>query len=457
MDIEEILIVKHGSQSYGISTSDISQIARTPMLMPLPLRPSGVGGLCAISGNIATVVDMNLLLNMKEVDYDNEKARLIVLNDALSSSTLLVSEVYNTVEVEAEHLEIIDKQDDPIIAIYKHKNKLIQVLSLKILFSRVSKVVIESQEVKNSKIQLEAKKEDDSSRFLIFSMENELYALHIDYLREIILADIEFTEIAGTRDEVIGLITLREELLIVIDLRKHYGFNTKNNDKNRILIATHDGKKIGLLVDEIIDIKAFVNKDIEYMKDHFKDNKISGVIHDEDRIIAFFDADVLEKLFEENESFIDEENTLLEEDTSHETVMEVIVFKLNDREYSFEVDTVAEIIDIVPSTAIVMTNDLIDGIINIRGQIVAIVSLFKKLNIEMNITEDSKIIICDIKGEKIGFVVDSVSDILNIRQEEIKEQDEALFSKVLHLENGKRLILSMDIDEVISQRKISHG
>ena len=457
MDIEEILIVKHGSQSYGISTSDISQIARTPMLMPLPLRPSGVRGLCAISGNIATVVDMNLLLNMKEVDYDNEKARLIVLNDALSSSTLLVSEVYNTVEVEAEHLEIIDKQDDPIIAIYKHKNKLIQVLSLKILFSRVSKVVIESQEVKNSKIQLEAKKEDDSSRFLIFSMENELYALHIDYLREIILADIEFTEIAGTRDEVIGLITLREELLIVIDLRKHYGFSTKDNDKNRILIATHDGKKIGLLVDEIIDIKAFVNRDIEYMKDHFKDNKISGVIHDGDRIISFFDADVLENLFEENESFIDEENPVLEDDASNDTVMEVIVFKLNSREYSFEVDTVAEIIDIVPSTAIAMTNDSIDGIINIRGQIVAIVSLFKKLNIEMNITEDSKIIICDIKGEKIGFVVDSVSDILNIRQEEIKEQDEALFSKVLHLENGKRLILSMDLDEVISQRKISHG
>ena len=454
MDIEEILIVKHGSQSYGISTSDISQIARTPMLMPLPLRPSGVRGLCAISGNIATVVDMNLLLNMKEVDYDNEKARLIVLNDALSSSTLLVSEVYNTVEVEAEHLEIIDKQDDPIIAIYKHKNKLIQVLSLKILFSRVSKVVIESQEVKNSKIQLEAKKEDDSSRFLIFSMENELYALHIDYLREIILADIEFTEIAGTRDEVIGLITLREELLIVIDLRKHYGFSTKDNDKNRILIATHDGKKIGLLVDEIIDIKAFVNRDIEYMKDHFKDNKISGVIHDGDRIISFFDADVLENLFEENESFIDEENPVLEDDASNDTVMEVIVFKLNSREYSFEVDTVAEIIDIVPSTAIAMTNDSIDGIINIRGQIVAIVSLFKKLNIEMNITEDSKIIICDIKGEKIGFVVDSVSDILNIRQEEIKEQDEALFSKVLHLENGKRLILSMDLDEVILQREM---
>ncbi|MBL6973324.1 MAG: chemotaxis protein CheW [Sulfurimonas sp.] len=452
MDIVEILIVKNGSQSYGVSTSDISQITRTPMLMPLPLRPFGVRGLCAISGNIAAVVDMNILLKMKEVDYDNEKSRLIVLNDALSSSTLLVSEVYNTVEVQAKNLEILDKQDDPVIAIYKHEDSLIQVLSLEILFSRVSKVLIESAEVKNSKTHIEFKKEDDSSRFLIFSMENESYALHIDYLREIILADIEFTEIAGTKDEVIGLITLREELLIVIDLRKHYGFSSKDNDKNRILIATHDGKKIGLLVDEIIDIKAYSNKNIEYMKDSFKDNKISGVIHDGDKIISFFDADVLENLFEENESFIDEGNTVLEEDTSHKTVMEVIVFKLNEKEYSFEVDTVAEIIDMVPSTAIAMTNNLIDGIINIRGQIVAIVSLFEKLNIQMNISEDSKIIICEIKGEKIGFVVDSVSDILNIREEEIKEQDEALFSKVLHLENGKRLILSMDLDEVILQR-----
>ncbi|MDB2562694.1 chemotaxis protein CheW, partial [Sulfurimonas sp.] len=64
-----------------------------------------------------------------------------------------------------------------------------------------------------------------------------------------------------------------------------------------------------------------------------------------------------------------------------------------------------------------------------------------------------KIIVCEINNEKIGFVVDSVSDILNIKQEEIKEQDEELFSKVLHLDNGKRLVLSMDLDEVILQRE----
>ena len=77
MHIEEILIIKNGSESYGISTEDISQISRVPLLMPLPLRPSGVRGLCAVSGSILTMVDMNLLLDMNEVDYDNDKSRLI--------------------------------------------------------------------------------------------------------------------------------------------------------------------------------------------------------------------------------------------------------------------------------------------------------------------------------------------------------------------------------------------
>ncbi len=454
MQIQEILIIKNAHESYGISTEDISQISRVPLLMPLPLRPSGVRGLCAVSGSVVTVVDMNFLLSIEEVDYEADKSRIIVLNDSLASSTLLVSEVYNTVEIQEENIEYIDKEDDPIIAIYKYNDSLIQIVSLENLFYKINKVEIKKQEIRSGKVKVEIEKEEDVSRFLIFTMEKEKYAVSIDYLREIILADIDFTDIAGTSAEVLGLITLREELLIVIDLRKHYGFATKDNDKNRILIASYKGKKIGLLVDEIIDIKNFSLKNIEYMDQEFKDNKIAGIIHDEDTLIPFFDSAVLENLFKENESFIDTQT----EDTASvvvdETEMEVIVFKLDAKEYAFQVEHVAEIIDIVDSTSVAYTADDIDGIINIRGQIVAIVSLFEKLNIETKINEDSKIIVCEIDGEKIGFIVDTVSDILNVKADDIREQEDEIFSHILHLEDGKRLVLSMDIDEIISKGEV---
>ncbi len=452
MNIEEILIIKNGKESYGISTTDINQIARVPLLMPLPLRPFGVRGLCAVSGNIVTMVDMNLLLDIDEVDYDNEQSRLISLNDELSSSALLVSEVYNTLEIKEENIDYLDNAEDPVIAIYKYKNSLIQIISLEILFSKIKKVVIESKEVKTGKIKLENIKEEDTTRFLIFSMGKERYALNIDFLREIILADITYTDIAGSDDNILGLITLRDELLIVIDLRKYYGFNTKNGYKNRILIASYNGRTIGLLVDEIVDIKSYIKKDIEYMSDSFEDNKIAGVIHDSNSLISFFDERVLENLFRENESYIDTQSDKQQIVIQEDNVLEVIVFKLATKEYAFEVENVAEIIDVVNSTEVAFTEHIIDGIINIRGQIVTIVSLFEKLNLPTKVDEDSKIIICNIDEAKIGFIVDSVSDIIDIKANELREQEDDLFTHILHLDDGKRLVLSMDINEIISKK-----
>ncbi|MCK4973792.1 MAG: chemotaxis protein CheW, partial [Sulfurimonas sp.] len=367
---------------------------------------------------------------------------------------LLVSEVYNTVDIDEKNIEYISNEDDPVIAIYKYNDSLIQVLSLDILFSKVNRIQIESKEVHSGKVKEVQIKEEDSNRFLIFAMTDEKFALNIEYLREIILADVNYTNIAGSPEELLGLITLREELVAVIDLRSYYGFKSDMNEKNRILIASYNGDTIGLLVDEIIDIKSFLSKDIEYMSGSFEDNKISGVIHDGNSLISFFDDKVLEVIFNNNKAYIESKNDSLVSDDSVEEAMEVIVFKLAGKEYAFNVECVAEIIDIIRATNVAYTNDDIDGIINIRGQIVTIVSLFKKLNIPTKINEDSKIIVCNINGSKIGFVVDSISDILSIKIDELKEQDDELFTNVLHLDDGKRLVLSMDIQKIVSKRDV---
>ena len=455
MQIEEILIIKNGSESYGISTEDINQISRVPSLMPLPLRPYGTRGLCGVGGNIVTMVDINLLLDMPSVDLENSDTRLITLNGVHSSNAILVSEVYNTVNIDENNIEYLNKDDDPIIAIYKYNNSLVQIISLDILFSKINRVEIESKEVQNGKVKAVELQEEDSTRFLIFAMEDEKFALSIEYLREIILADISYTEIAGSPDDMLGLITLRDELVSVVDLRSHYGFKSTYSDKNRILITSINDEIIGLLVDEIIDIKNYVNKDVEYIKDTFDNSKISGVIHDTESLISFFDKDVLEKLFEENRAYINSNSDIEEDKQTQESVMETIVFKLSDKEYAFEVDLVSEIIDIVSSTNVAYSEDGIDGIINIRGQIVTMVSLAQRLNINMKITEDSKIVVCNIDGSKIGFVVDSISDILSIKADEIQmQEDDELFPIILNLDNGNRLVLSMDIQKIVSSKGI---
>jgi purine-binding chemotaxis protein CheW len=449
MQIQEILIVKNAHENYGISTESINQISRVPSLMPLPLRPSGVRGLCSVSGNVVAMVDMNLLLGLTDVDLADDKGRIISLNDELSSNTLLVSDVYNTVEIDQNNIEYLDNEYDPVIAIYKYGEKLIQVISLEKLFQKINRVEIEAKEVTTGKIKSEVIREEESSRFLIFSMSNEKYALEIDYLQEIILADREYTSVAGTNEELLGLITLRDDLLMVIDLRVHYGFKPRHNEQNRILIVSYNGRKIGLCIDSIIDIQKFYKKDIEYMKDTFKDNKVAGVIHGKDSLISFFDATVIENIFDENDSFVDKTSDIIEETKNESYPLEVIVFKLNEKEYAFNIESVDEIIDIVSSTSVAFTDESVEGIINIRGQIVTTVSLYEKLNFVSTVDEDSKIIVCNIDGNRIGFIVNSVSDIIGIKEDEIVEQNEGYFNHIFHLEGGERLVLSIDIDKLL--------
>ena len=452
MKIEEILIIKNGSESFGISTQEIDQIFRVPDIMPLPLRPEEVRGLSVLGGNISTVMDVNKLLGIGEVIAQDNNSRLLSLTNENSVNSLLVSEVYNTVMIDEEKIEYVDRAEDAVVAIYKHNDMIVQVLSLEILFAKIKKVSIESKEINEGKIKNKSTVEEESKRFLIFKMHKERFAIHIDFLQEIILADATFTEITGSRKEIKGLITLRDDLITVIDLRTYYDFDKFNDDKNRILITTVNSKTVGLLVDEIVDIKNFLDKNIEYMGDDFDKSKISGVLHDNNSLISFLDDSVISDLIELNEAYIDTKEEIIEK-SKEEDLLEVIVFKLDSREYAFEVDKVAEIIDAVKTTDVAMTESKIDGVINIRGQIVPIVSLFKILGIKEKYNEDSKIVVTDINDSKVGFVVESVSDILKVNMDDIKPQDDEILTDVLHLENGNKLVMMMNIEKMIQKNE----
>ena len=450
MHIHDTLLIKNGVESYGIPIENINQISRVPLLMPLPLRPKSVRGLCAVSGSIVSLLDFNSLLEMKEVNYNDSKSRLLSLNEEYASNALLVSEVYDTVVINQDNIEYLNQENNPVIGVYKYKDMLIQVMSLEILFSMLKRVEIESSEIKNGKVQQDIVTEEDSNRFLIFALAAETFALNIEYLQEIILADIQITEINGSKKEVLGLITLRDELIVVIDLRVYYNFENNRSDKNRILVASYEGKRVGLLIDDIVDIENFALTDVEYMSDTLEDYNIAGVIHAKNSIISFFDHNTLEDIFMNNDSFIDVVVADFKEENSDDA-MEVIVFKLLDKEYAFEVDSVDEIIDMVDATDVAFSDAAISGIINIRGQIVTLMSLFEKLGLDAKINEDSKIIICNIDDIRIGFTVDSVSDILHIKESEIRKEDDELFSSILYLDDGKRLVMAMDINNIIAK------
>lgn len=101
---------------------------------------------------------------------------------------------------------------------------------------------------------------------------------------------------------------------------------------------------------------------------------------------------------------------------------QLVSFHLDDEEYGVEVLKVREIIRMVNITHMPNTPPCVDGIINLRGKVIPIISMRKRFGLmdtEGN-NNQTRVIIMDVGGELLGFTVDSVSEVIRISANEIQ-------------------------------------
>jgi purine-binding chemotaxis protein CheW len=103
-----------------------------------------------------------------------------------------------------------------------------------------------------------------------------------------------------------------------------------------------------------------------------------------------------------------------------------LTFALGKEEYGIGILKVKEITGMMPVTPVPRTPDYVKGVINLRGKVIPVVDLRLKFGMEeIGYTERTCIIVVEMAGLSsailMGIVVDSVSEVLNIRGGEIEE------------------------------------
>lgn len=449
--VEEILVVCRDSVCFGIPTDQIGQILRVPEMTALAFSPKEVHGMCAVGGSITTAVDMNMLLGMEKVDPASSKSRILTFSGSLEATALVVPEVIASVMIDPAHIEYRHGSRDSIAAIYHQGERLIQVVDLDRMLSGLRPASVPVREVSEKSEGAGSVSEiaEQHGRYLVFRMGGEMFAMGIDNLREILGSHQSITTLSGTDEEVVGMMSLREELILVADLRLHYGIEPRRSDKNRILITQFGQKVLGLMIDEIVDIREFPLSQVERFAENEEKTKASGVIHDAQELISVVSSDAVRNIIQRYESLIIPVGSGTVE-TGAEIVLETVIFKLGYEEYAINIEKVAEIIDVTPITPVAVAPESVSGVVNIRGQIVTIGSLHRKLNIEPPHGAEQKIIICDTPRGRMGFFVDAVSDVMGVRSGEIHEENDprSLFSHILHLEGGERLVMLLELERL---------
>jgi purine-binding chemotaxis protein CheW len=139
-------------------------------------------------------------------------------------------------------------------------------------------------------------------------------------------------------------------------------------------------------------------------------------------------------------------------------IIQLVSFELAQEEYGIEVLKVREIIRTVSITHMPNSPAHIEGIINLRGKIIPIVSLRRKFGLEESDSDTrTRIVVMDVNGALMGFIVDSVSEVIRISSSEIQPPppmvsggiDREYLTGVIN--QADRLLILLDLEKLFAQ------
>ncbi len=108
------------------------------------------------------------------------------------------------------------------------------------------------------------------------------------------------------------------------------------------------------------------------------------------------------------------------EEMINKKVEQLVIFELGDEEFAVSIEQVREVVEMLSITHIPNMPDFIEGVINLRGNILPIIDLVKRLKLVTNRNSENKTIMwIEINAQQIGMIVDRVTEVIEVSNEDI--------------------------------------
>jgi purine-binding chemotaxis protein CheW len=157
-----------------------------------------------------------------------------------------------------------------------------------------------------------------------------------------------------------------------------------------------------------------------------------------------------------DEHFVDDD----EDETAQEN--KYLTFSISQEVYGIDIGDVTEIIEIQKITEVPDMPKYVKGVINLRGRVIPIIDLRLRFNMEERKHDDRTcIIIVTVKGALIGFIVDTVLEVVAIPEKEVSEPPQFKSSNLR--ENyvigigkvGDHVKILLDAEKIVHQEELA--
>lgn len=140
-------------------------------------------------------------------------------------------------------------------------------------------------------------------------------------------------------------------------------------------------------------------------------------------------------------------------------LLQLVSFKIANEEFGVDILNVQEINKMSTITKVPNSPGFVEGVINLRGRVIPVVNLRTKMSMpNRDYDKDTRIIVVDLSGKTVGFLVDSVSEVLRIPRNIIEPPPSMVaginsnyITAVGKLED--RLLILLDLEKVLLEEE----
>src|ERR1700758_2684097 len=142
---------------------------------------------------------------------------------------------------------------------------------------------------------------------------------------------------------------------------------------------------------------------------------------------------------------------------------ELISFRIGDQEFCVNIMEVREIRGWTPATALPRAPTFVRGVINLRGAVLPIVDLGSRLGLgTSDPTARHVIIVAQVQNQVVGLLVDAVSDILTVTDDQVQPTPDVASEMVRTFVRGLlaiegRMVSFISLDRVLPDRELDHA
>ena len=462
-----------GNEVFAVDMAPVQEIIRLPEVVRVPLAPATLDGLANLRGKVLPIISLRRVFGFAEQDHD-DATRAVVVNVGQPLG-FVVDQVASVVGVEPGQIEDVGAirsavDTDLLSGLIKDVGgySMIMVLDFEKLirrqFAEIAAIAKTSSLTAGlaSSPESDDEGESDELQLVSFEVAGQEYAIAIEDVQEIVQIPEAIIHVPHSQSHVLGVMTLRNRLLPLVDLRRMFGLIDRPLDeKSRIIVLALGSASVGVVVDGVSEVLRVAKDEVDAMPAIFaREKELADIteicrLNEGKRLVSvitarnlFGHSTVKEALSAVNDITQEagQETDAIEEDLDDDE--QIVVFLLDKEEFGVPIASVQEIVRVPEALIHVPKAPVsVEGVINLRGSVLPVIDLRLRLGLPRGDRCDrQRIVVFLIAGVRTGFIVDQVAEVLKLPKVAIEaapvlsSEQGRLLSRMANLEKQKRMV-----------------